>query len=160
MSFFSLPSCSLFFETLTSLMSLRCRHFFCEVCALQHYRKSKRCYVCDTQTHGVFNPAKGRQDLYKTDDFFKCLDCPFCILGSAQLRVKSILALDFEWRSPCRCVFAYFLSLRTGVWRIYIKMRQLCMRWLQTYNSNDYSATRFPAVFDHNKYNQGYKIIL
>uniref|UniRef100_A0AAX7V098 Ring finger protein 113A n=1 Tax=Astatotilapia calliptera TaxID=8154 RepID=A0AAX7V098_ASTCA len=36
----------------------KCRHFFCEVCALQHYRKSKRCYVCDTQTHGVFNPAK------------------------------------------------------------------------------------------------------
>uniref|UniRef100_A0A3Q0RGY2 Ring finger protein 113A n=1 Tax=Amphilophus citrinellus TaxID=61819 RepID=A0A3Q0RGY2_AMPCI len=33
-------------------------HYFCEACALQHYRKSKRCYVCDTQTHGVFNPAK------------------------------------------------------------------------------------------------------
>ncbi|XP_037111944.1 E3 ubiquitin-protein ligase RNF113A [Syngnathus acus] len=36
----------------------KCRHYFCEVCALQHYRKSKRCYVCNTQTNGVFNPAK------------------------------------------------------------------------------------------------------
>uniref|UniRef100_A0A8D3DXC6 Ring finger protein 113A n=1 Tax=Scophthalmus maximus TaxID=52904 RepID=A0A8D3DXC6_SCOMX len=35
-----------------------CRHYFCETCALQHYRKSKRCYVCNTQTNGVFNPAK------------------------------------------------------------------------------------------------------
>lgn len=36
----------------------KCRHYFCEVCALQHYRKSQRCYVCNTQTNGVFNPAK------------------------------------------------------------------------------------------------------
>uniref|UniRef100_A0A8C6TZR4 Ring finger protein 113A n=1 Tax=Neogobius melanostomus TaxID=47308 RepID=A0A8C6TZR4_9GOBI len=36
----------------------KCKHYFCEVCALQHYRKSKRCYVCNTQTNGVFNPAK------------------------------------------------------------------------------------------------------
>ncbi|NWW32415.1 R113A protein, partial [Panurus biarmicus] len=27
-------------------------------CALQHYRRSQRCYVCDKQTNGVFNPAK------------------------------------------------------------------------------------------------------
>ncbi|NWQ81472.1 R113A protein, partial [Columbina picui] len=36
----------------------KCRHYFCETCALQHYRKSQRCYVCDKQTNGVFNPAK------------------------------------------------------------------------------------------------------
>ncbi|XP_025052643.1 RING finger protein 113A, partial [Alligator sinensis] len=36
----------------------KCRHYFCEGCALQHYQKSKRCYVCDKQTNGVFNPAK------------------------------------------------------------------------------------------------------
>ncbi|XP_063815595.1 E3 ubiquitin-protein ligase RNF113A isoform X4 [Pseudophryne corroboree] len=36
----------------------KCKHYFCESCALQHYRKSKRCYVCNTQTNGVFNPAK------------------------------------------------------------------------------------------------------
>ncbi|KAM3823492.1 E3 ubiquitin-protein ligase RNF113A isoform 1-T1 [Vipera latastei] len=36
----------------------KCKHYFCENCALQHYRKSQRCYVCDKQTNGVFNPAK------------------------------------------------------------------------------------------------------
>ncbi|KTG33677.1 hypothetical protein cypCar_00001507 [Cyprinus carpio] len=30
----------------------KCRHYFCEACALQHYRKSKRCYVCNQQTNG------------------------------------------------------------------------------------------------------------
>ncbi|XP_002739334.1 E3 ubiquitin-protein ligase RNF113A-like [Saccoglossus kowalevskii] len=36
----------------------KCKHYFCEKCALNHYRKSQRCYVCGTQTMGVFNPAK------------------------------------------------------------------------------------------------------
>ncbi|NWW28990.1 R113A protein, partial [Falcunculus frontatus] len=36
----------------------KCRHHFCESCALQQYRKSQRCYVCDKPTNGVFNPAK------------------------------------------------------------------------------------------------------
>uniref|UniRef100_A0A8C9UC48 E3 ubiquitin-protein ligase RNF113A-like n=1 Tax=Serinus canaria TaxID=9135 RepID=A0A8C9UC48_SERCA len=36
----------------------RCGHYFCESCALQHYCKSQRCYVCGKQTSGVFNPAR------------------------------------------------------------------------------------------------------
>ncbi|CAK6442089.1 unnamed protein product [Pipistrellus nathusii] len=36
----------------------RCRHYFCEACALQRYRVTPRCFVCGRQTHGVFNPAK------------------------------------------------------------------------------------------------------
>lgn len=36
----------------------KCRHYFCEKCALGHYKKSTRCYICNQQTHGVFNPAK------------------------------------------------------------------------------------------------------
>lgn len=36
----------------------KCGHFFCEKCAIKHYRKSTKCYVCGTQTSGVFNPAK------------------------------------------------------------------------------------------------------
>uniref|UniRef100_A0A8C9LBL9 RING finger protein 113A n=1 Tax=Pavo cristatus TaxID=9049 RepID=A0A8C9LBL9_PAVCR len=43
----------------------KCRHYFCESCALQHYRKSQRCYVCDKQTNGVFNPAKGNSHLWE-----------------------------------------------------------------------------------------------
>ncbi|CAD5117980.1 DgyrCDS6720 [Dimorphilus gyrociliatus] len=36
----------------------KCKHYFCEQCALKHYRKSKRCFVCNQQTFGIFNPAK------------------------------------------------------------------------------------------------------
>ncbi|XP_069761362.1 E3 ubiquitin-protein ligase RNF113A isoform X2 [Narcine bancroftii] len=42
----------------TTPVMTKCKHYFCESCALQHYRKSKRCYVCNEQTNGVFNPAK------------------------------------------------------------------------------------------------------
>ncbi|XP_070393144.1 E3 ubiquitin-protein ligase RNF113A [Dermacentor albipictus] len=36
----------------------KCKHYFCEKCALKHYKKTTRCYVCSQQTNGVFNPAK------------------------------------------------------------------------------------------------------
>ena len=36
----------------------KCIHYFCERCALDHYRKSQRCFACGKQTNGVFNPAK------------------------------------------------------------------------------------------------------
>ncbi|KAM9457595.1 E3 ubiquitin-protein ligase RNF113A [Clarias gariepinus] len=45
-------------ESFKNPIITKCRHYFCETCALQHYRKSKRCYVCNQQTNGVFNPAK------------------------------------------------------------------------------------------------------
>uniref|UniRef100_A0A8C4R9I3 Ring finger protein 113A n=1 Tax=Eptatretus burgeri TaxID=7764 RepID=A0A8C4R9I3_EPTBU len=45
-------------ESFRNPVVTKCKHYFCESCALQHYRKSKRCYVCDQQTMGVFNPAK------------------------------------------------------------------------------------------------------
>ncbi|KAK6473033.1 E3 ubiquitin-protein ligase RNF113A-like [Huso huso] len=45
-------------ESFKNPVITKCRHYFCESCALQHYRKSQRCYVCNEQTNGVFNPAK------------------------------------------------------------------------------------------------------
>jgi len=35
----------------------KCKHYFCEKCALEHYKKSQRCYSCGKQTMGTFNPA-------------------------------------------------------------------------------------------------------
>ncbi|XP_050673723.1 E3 ubiquitin-protein ligase RNF113A [Leptidea sinapis] len=35
----------------------RCKHYFCEKCALENYKKSTRCFICNAQTSGVFNPA-------------------------------------------------------------------------------------------------------
>lgn len=36
----------------------KCKHYFCQKCALNHFRTSSRCYVCQAQTFGIFNPAK------------------------------------------------------------------------------------------------------
>uniref|UniRef100_A0A0N4W0Y5 CG4973-PA n=1 Tax=Haemonchus placei TaxID=6290 RepID=A0A0N4W0Y5_HAEPC len=36
----------------------RCKHYFCETCALNAFRKNKRCAVCGENTGGVFNIAK------------------------------------------------------------------------------------------------------
>jgi len=36
----------------------KCKHYFCEKCALDHYRQNKRCAACGQQTNGVFNTAK------------------------------------------------------------------------------------------------------
>jgi RING finger protein 113A len=46
----------------------KCRHYFCEKCALGHYKKSTRCYICSKQTHGVFNPAKDVITKMKRDE--------------------------------------------------------------------------------------------
>ncbi|CAI5711230.1 unnamed protein product [Peronospora destructor] len=35
-----------------------CSHFFCEACALKHFKKSSRCFNCKKQTNGVFNAAE------------------------------------------------------------------------------------------------------
>lgn len=35
----------------------KCKHYFCERCALDNYKKSTRCFVCQVQTQGIFNPA-------------------------------------------------------------------------------------------------------
>lgn len=45
-------------ESFVDPIMTKCKHYFCEKCALNHYKKSTRCYVCSVQTNGVFNPAK------------------------------------------------------------------------------------------------------
>ena len=51
-------ACFICRESFKNPVVTKCKHYFCEACALKHYRKSKRCYVCGVQTNGVFNPAK------------------------------------------------------------------------------------------------------
>ncbi|VDN05979.1 unnamed protein product [Thelazia callipaeda] len=36
-----------------------CKHYFCEKCALSHFQKSPKCYVCECNTMGIFKVAKG-----------------------------------------------------------------------------------------------------
>ena len=35
-----------------------CKHYFCLSCAMKHYQKTQKCFICNTNTKGVFNPAK------------------------------------------------------------------------------------------------------
>ncbi|XP_067941855.1 E3 ubiquitin-protein ligase RNF113A-like [Watersipora subatra] len=50
--------CTICRETFKDPVVTKCKHHFCESCALSHYRKSKRCFNCGQQTNGIFNPAK------------------------------------------------------------------------------------------------------
>lgn len=36
--------------------SFRCKHYFCEKCALERFKKTTRCFVCNTPIT-TFNPA-------------------------------------------------------------------------------------------------------
>ncbi|KAI4333901.1 hypothetical protein L6164_018655 [Bauhinia variegata] len=35
----------------------KCKHYFCEHCALKHHAKNKKCFVCNQPTLGIFNSA-------------------------------------------------------------------------------------------------------
>lgn len=37
---------------------IRCKHYFCERCALRHHTKSPKCFICSAATMGTFAPAK------------------------------------------------------------------------------------------------------
>lgn len=53
----------------------KCKHYFCEKCALAHYKKTTKCFVCDKQTGGFFNPATviiERLNAANTDIIHQC----------------------------------------------------------------------------------------
>jgi len=50
--------CGVCRKVFVSPVVTKCKHYFCEKCALEHYKKSQRCALCNQQTGGMFNPAK------------------------------------------------------------------------------------------------------
>jgi len=55
----SLPHhCYICREEFKNPVITKCKHYFCELCALQSYKKSKKCPVCNVPTEGVFKTAK------------------------------------------------------------------------------------------------------
>ncbi|XP_022209866.2 E3 ubiquitin-protein ligase RNF113A [Drosophila obscura] len=55
----SLPfKCHICRQTFVNPVVTKCKHYFCEKCALAQYKKSQRCIICSQQTNGIFNPAK------------------------------------------------------------------------------------------------------
>eukprot|EP00736_Rhodelphis_marinus_P012918 Rmarinus@m.19723 len=51
-------ACFICREDFVNPVSTKCAHYFCEKCAMEHHRKSKRCFVCNEQTFGIFNTAQ------------------------------------------------------------------------------------------------------
>jgi RING finger protein 113A len=45
-----------------------CGHYFCEACALAHYRTSTKCQACGEQTQGIFDTAKKLAAMIKKRD--------------------------------------------------------------------------------------------
>jgi RING finger protein 113A len=41
-----------------------CQHRFCESCALKHYGKTGKCYICHQETHGIFNKIEEVTRIY------------------------------------------------------------------------------------------------
>ena len=44
-------------EELADPVVTKCKHYFCEACALQHNAKSAKCSVCEAPTQRIFNVA-------------------------------------------------------------------------------------------------------
>ncbi|KAG6451593.1 E3 ubiquitin-protein ligase RNF113A [Manduca sexta] len=55
-------------KSFTDPVVTKCKHYFCEKCALAQYKKSTRCYICNAQTSGMFNPAKELEGKLKRHD--------------------------------------------------------------------------------------------
>ncbi|XP_055704492.1 E3 ubiquitin-protein ligase RNF113A [Phlebotomus papatasi] len=59
-------------ESFTDPIVTKCKHYFCEKCALAHYKKTSRCYVCGAQTNGMFNPATQLINKLKLEESKNC----------------------------------------------------------------------------------------
>eukprot|EP00735_Rhodelphis_limneticus_P007529 TRINITY_DN20092_c0_g1::TRINITY_DN20092_c0_g1_i1::g.15698::m.15698 TRINITY_DN20092_c0_g1::TRINITY_DN20092_c0_g1_i1::g.15698 ORF type:complete len:352 (+),score=64.79,sp/Q8GX84/C3H1_ARATH/42.47/5e-75,zf-CCCH/PF00642.19/8.8e-10,zf-C3HC4_2/PF13923.1/1.2e-08,zf-C3HC4_3/PF13920.1/1.9e-08,zf-RING_5/PF14634.1/4.1e-05,zf-RING_2/PF13639.1/7.2e-05,zf-C3HC4/PF00097.20/0.00047,zf-C3HC4_4/PF15227.1/0.0064,zf-RING_UBOX/PF13445.1/0.028,zf-P11/PF03854.9/3.7 TRINITY_DN20092_c0_g1_i1:62-1057(+) len=50
-------ACFICRESFVNPIVTKCMHYFCEKCAFEHHKKSKRCFICNEQTFGLFNTA-------------------------------------------------------------------------------------------------------
>ncbi|KAK7823978.1 zinc finger ccch domain-containing protein 1 [Quercus suber] len=54
----SLPfACFICRQPFVDAIVTKCKHYFCEHCALKHHAKNKKCFVCNKPTLGIFNTA-------------------------------------------------------------------------------------------------------
>ncbi|XP_073309201.1 zinc finger CCCH domain-containing protein 1-like [Primulina huaijiensis] len=54
----SLPfACFICREPFVDPVMTKCKHYFCEHCALKHHARNKKCFVCNQPTNGIFNTA-------------------------------------------------------------------------------------------------------
>jgi len=48
-------ACLICRKPFTSPVVTKCKHYFCERCALEHNVKDTKCFACSSQTSGIFN---------------------------------------------------------------------------------------------------------
>ena len=51
-------ACFICKEPFTNPVVTKCGHYFCEDCALRQEKKTRRCFVCNDPTGGIFNPPR------------------------------------------------------------------------------------------------------
>ncbi|TMW68459.1 hypothetical protein Poli38472_005927 [Pythium oligandrum] len=51
-------ACTICRQPFRNAVETLCGHFFCEQCALKHFKKTSRCFNCKKQTNGVFHAAE------------------------------------------------------------------------------------------------------
>lgn len=51
-------ACLICRQEFTDPVVTRCNHYFCEKCAMEHHKKSPKCFACGAATSGIFNTAK------------------------------------------------------------------------------------------------------
>ena len=56
-------ACSICREPFKNPVVTRCKHYFCEACALDYYGKDSKCFDCRAQTGGIFNTASELQSV-------------------------------------------------------------------------------------------------
>ena len=42
----------------TEPVMTKCKHYFCDTCAIQNYAQDSNCFVCGSATDGIFNTAR------------------------------------------------------------------------------------------------------
>lgn len=61
-------ACLICRKPFTNPVVTHCKHYFCEACALAHYRKTPRCAACAQPTQGIFTAAKGTGVCVRADE--------------------------------------------------------------------------------------------
>ncbi|KAL0009079.1 hypothetical protein SO802_010581 [Lithocarpus litseifolius] len=65
----SLPfACFICRQPFVDAVVTKCKHYFCEHCALKHHAKNKKCFVCNKPTLGIFNTAHEIRKRIATED--------------------------------------------------------------------------------------------
>jgi RING finger protein 113A len=59
-------ACFICRQPFTHPVVTKCKHYFCEKCALENHAKTKKCFVCNEPTGGIFN-MPGKQILAKLE---------------------------------------------------------------------------------------------